>query len=399
MALTDESAVQAPGRQRIGRRSGGAERSESVRRLVVLMMILALGSTPCHAATAPVPGELLTETLTGAWYLPLSAQELAGGSVAVWPGPAVWPGELSGTDTSGTLVLSAGAWVPEGTKGISWSRGLELIRGEPAGDYRFLAGVSRAWGMRDLIVPGAGALRLGLIRTETGLALGWSENEERAGEIRTVNAWVVEAGLPVGSLSLGARVHLLDGSLEDHLSSQSTEGTTLLARGRGYSVDLALKARVAANPAREIAAEAGLMSVAGVMAWRGSITSDGTTQAWSRDEGVSPCFAMSLEMRPSLNTLRALRASFESSGGGRDLLRTAGVVPYAAPWRVGLGAQFEVMPGFTGTGYLYLSPSRGPSATAGVGLRMGRVSTDVALAFDDTLAVASRVMVTGRVAF
>jgi len=30
---------------------------------------------------------------------------------------------------------------------------------------------------------------------------------------------------------------------------------------------------------------------------------------------------------------------------------------------------------------------------------MGRVSTDVALAFDDTLAVASRVMVTGRVAF
>ncbi|MGE5593409.1 MAG: hypothetical protein ACM3X3_06975 [Betaproteobacteria bacterium] len=364
-----------------------------MRRLVVLTIIIALGSVPCHAETTPVPGELLTGTLTGAWYLPLSAPELVGGPVAVWPG------ELSGADTPGTLVFSAGAWVPEGTKGISWSRGLELIRGESAGDYRFLAGLSRAWGARDLVVPGAGPLRLGLVRTETGLALGWSENGERAGEIRTVNAWVVEAGVPMGNLSLGARAHLLDGSLEDRLFGRSTEGATLLARGRGYAVDLALRAQVAANPAREIAAEAGLMNAAGVMAWQGSITSDGTTRPWSRDERVSPCFAMALEMRRSLNIFRALRVSFESSGGGGDLLTMVDVAPYAAPWRVGLGAQFEATPGLVGTGYLYLSPNGGPSATADVGLRMGRVSTDVALAFDDTLAVASRVMVTGRVAF
>lgn len=360
-----------------------------MRRLVMLTTILAVWSVPCAAQTTPGPGEILAGALTGVWYLPLAAPELIDGPLADWPG------SISTTEI-GALVFSSGAWAPEGTKGISWSRGLELIRGTSGGDYDFLAGVSRAWGVAGLAIPGTGAARLGLTRAEVGLARGWSVGGEQAGEIRTINSWIAVVGVPVGNLSVGARVHVLDGSLENHFSTAG-ESTRLLACGRGYALDLAMRAPIATSLVEGIAAEAAVVNVLGGIAWKGLLTPGGTTPPWSRYESAPTGIALSFEMKPALKRLRSLRMTFESSGD-RSPWEVADA-PCASPWRMRLGAQLELAPVLVGTGSISLYPGRGPSAAAGVQLRLGRVSTDVALAFDNRLSVASRVMVTGRVTF
>lgn len=376
-------------------RAGSARRIMRLRVMVPMILaltaILAVWSGSCAAETVPGPGDLLTGILTSAWYLPLVAPELVAGPLAVWPGPCPATG-------AGSLVFSSGAWAPEGTKGTSWSRGLELIRGTGGGDYDFLAGISRAWGVRDLAIPSARPARFGLTQAELGLARGWSEDGERVGEIRTIREWVAEVALPVGSLSFGARAHVLDGSLEDHFISKAGEDTRLRARGLGYALDLAMTAPITVSFLQETAVEVAMVNMLGGIAWNGSLTSDGTTRPWNRDEKVLPGVALSFEVRPSSRTrVRSIRITLESSGGGGPWGAVG--APYASPWRMGLGTQLEVAPGFLGTGSISLYPDRSPSAAAGARLRLGRVSTDVALAFDDRLSVASRVMVTGRITF
>lgn len=358
-------------------------------RFVILTMILAVWSLPCAAQTTPGPGDILSGVLTSVWYLPLAAPDLVNGQLADWPGSVSMA-------RTGALVLSYGAWAPEGTKGVSWSRALELIRGTSGGDYDVLAGISRAWGVADLAIPGTGAIRLGLSRAELGLARGWSARGVQAGEIRIINSWIAVVGVPAGNLSVGARIHFLDGSLEDHFS-EAGESTKLHACGRGYALDLAMRAPIATSLVEEMAAGATLVNVLGGMAWKGSFTPGGTTRPWSRYERAPTGIALSFEMKPALKGFRSFRLTLESSGDRR--LREIADVPCASPWRMRLGAQVQLAPVLVGTGSISLYPSRGPSAAAGAHLQLGQVSTDIALAFDNTLSVASRVMVTGRVTF
>lgn len=366
-----------------------SSRRKMIGRFMILTMILAVWSIPCAAQTTPGPGEILSGALTGVWYLPLAAPDLVNGQLADWPGSV-------STARTGALIFSYGAWAPEGTKGVLWSRALELIRGKSGGDYDFLAGVSRAWGVADVAIPGTGATRLGLTRAEVGLARGWSAGGEQIGEIRTVNSWIAVVGVPVGNLSFGARVHILDGSLEDHFS-KAGESTRLLACGRGYTLDLAMRAPIAVGLVEGMAAEAAAVNVLGGIAWKGSFTSGPTTRAWSRYESAPTGIALSFEMKPALKGFRSFRLTLESSGDRR--LWEIADVPCASPWRMRLGAQVQLAPVLVGTGSISLYPSRGPSAAAGAQLRFGRISTDIGLAFDNRLSVASRVMVTGRVTF
>ncbi|MBC7083605.1 MAG: hypothetical protein H5T95_08960 [Firmicutes bacterium] len=366
-----------------------SSRGKMMRRFVTLTMILAVWSFPCAAQTTPGPGEVLSGALTGVWYLPLAAPDLVNGQLADWPGSV-------STARTGALVFSYAAWAPEGTKGVLWSRALELIRGTSGGDYDFLAGISRVWGVADLAIPGTGATRLGLSRAELGLARGWSAGGVQAGEIRTINSWVAVVGVPVGNLSVGARIHFLDGSLEDYFS-EAGESTRLHACGRGYALDLAMRAPITTSLVGEMAAEATLVNLLGGMAWKGSFTLGGTTRPWSRYERAPTGVALSFEMKPALKRLRSLRMTLESSGD-RSPWEVADA-PCASPWRVRLGAQLELAPMLAGTGSISLHPGRGPSAAAGAHLRLGQISTDIALAFDNRLSVASRVMVTGRVTF
>jgi hypothetical protein len=259
-------------------------------------------------------------------------------------------------------------------------------------------GIRRSWGVKDLVFPSGGPVRFGLARTELDLARGWAEHRERAGEIRTIQAWVGEAAIPIRGLILEARLHVLDGSLEGRFSSEFGGETTLLAGGRGYALDLGMSTRLAAGRLGQVSARVDVVNVLADMRWDGSIASGGTSRPWTKSERACTGTAMSLAvMPPSLSRVRSVTVSLEPSGA-KGPWGIAGV-PHAAPWQLGLGAQLEIAPGLVGTGAVFLRPDRSPCGSAGARLELGGMCTDVAFAFDERLSVASRVMVTGRVTF
>lgn len=362
---------------------------------LIVTAILVGCAIPCSSQASPAPGEILEGALTGTWYLPLATPGLVDGPAAGWPG------SVAGPRDSG-LFLSFEAWAPEGTRGVSWSRGLELIRGGGSGagsEHDFLAGIIRAYGVDGLAIPGLSEVRFGLTRAETGFARGWSSGGTQAGEIRFFGSWVTSLRAPVGPAVASARLHIIRGTLESRYGGPD-ESTTLNASGRGYALDVGVIAPVDlvdSGAIQGITAGVFLANVLSGVTWDGSVKSASATRPYSRYERAPTGTALSVELRPALEAVRSIRVALESSGEGTQW-NDAGA-PDASPWRLRLGAQAGLAPGVAGTVSVALYPDRGPSAAAGASFTLGRMTTEIALAFDDRLSVASRVMVTECIRF